>query len=95
MMSNKHHNKNKQLANKKQLTSYLSIVLAFVVSVYIGFNLSNKTASAEEIMVYKSPTCGCCKKWVKHLEKEGFNVTTKDYSDMKPIKQMMGVKPQY
>jgi hypothetical protein len=28
--------------------------------------------------VWKSPTCGCCKDWVSHLEANGFAVTTHD-----------------
>lgn len=31
--------------------------------------------------VYKSPTCGCCKAWVTHVEKAGFKVTVKDMPD--------------
>ena len=27
-----------------------------------------------EIVVYRSPTCGCCKKWLDHLEHNGFRV---------------------
>lgn len=79
----------------KKLFYFSPLIAVFVISVYIGFGITNNTVSAEEIMVYKSPTCGCCKKWVKHLEKEGFNVKTKDYRDMKPIKNRFGVKPQF
>ncbi|MCK4866214.1 MAG: DUF411 domain-containing protein [Gammaproteobacteria bacterium] len=78
---------------------FSSAFLVLVISIYIGFNLPGKTAEAdtikEEIMVYKSPTCGCCKKWVKHLEREGFKVTTKNHRDMKPIKKMFDVQPQF
>ena len=28
--------------------------------------------------VWKSPTCGCCKDWVTHLESNGFKVRTHD-----------------
>lgn len=69
--------------------------MTFAVSVFIGFESFSKLAFAEEIMVYKSPACGCCNKWVKHLRKEGFIVKTKDYRDMNPIKQRFGVKPQF
>lgn len=80
---------------KKRLSYILSAFLFFIVSVYIGFNLTGKTASAEDIMVYKSPSCGCCKKWVTHLRKEGFNVTTKDVQNVQPIKKQIGVEAQY
>jgi hypothetical protein len=86
-----------KMKNKVKIFSSAFIILS--LSIYIGFNFTSKTANAdtvkEEILVYKSPTCGCCKKWVKHLEREGFNVKTKDYRDMKPIKKMIGVEPQF
>lgn len=30
------------------------------------------------IEVWKSPTCGCCKDWIKHLEQNGFSVRSHD-----------------
>lgn len=81
--------------SKNNVIYFLPIVVIFVISFYIGFYFLSQTAKAEEMMVYKSPTCGCCKKWVTHLEKEGFNVVTKDMRDMKPIKRQFGVKPQF
>lgn len=30
------------------------------------------------IEVWKSPTCGCCKDWITHLEANGFSVTSHD-----------------
>jgi hypothetical protein len=35
-------------------------------------------APATRVEVWKSPTCGCCKDWVKHLEANGFSVTVHD-----------------
>jgi len=36
-------------------------------------------SSAPAIEVYKSPSCGCCKDWIKHLETNGFaNVRVHD-----------------
>ena len=47
-----------------------------------------------EITVYKSPSCGCCNKWVKHLEENGFKVKAEDVSDVIPYKIKYGVTPQ-
>ena len=30
------------------------------------------------ITIWKSPTCGCCKDWISHLEKNGFQTTVLD-----------------
>jgi hypothetical protein len=35
-------------------------------------------ASTPSVEVWKSPTCGCCKDWVKHMEDNGFRVTVND-----------------
>ena len=43
------------------------------------------------VTVYKSPTCGCCTKWVDHLEQAGFTVNVLDLQDVMPTKQKMGV----
>ncbi len=80
---------------KNQLKIISSVITVFAISLYFGFSFANQEVQAEEIMVYKSPTCGCCKKWVKHLRKEGFKVKTKDYRDMKPIKKKFGVQPEF
>ncbi len=43
------------------------------------------------IMVYKSESCGCCKKWVEHLRTSGFPVTTHDVTGLDSIKTELGV----
>lgn len=44
-----------------------------------------------EVTVYKSPTCGCCSKWVDHLTANGFKVTAHDTSDMMAVRKKLGV----
>ena len=41
--------------------------------------------------VYKSASCGCCKKWVDHARAAGFTVTARDTEDMDQVKRAMGV----
>lgn len=47
------------------------------------------------MLVYKTPTCGCCRKWVEHAKAHGFEVTVKDLPDLSEIKAELGVKPQH
>lgn len=49
---------------------------------------------AAEIQVYKSPTCGCCKKWIAHLEQSGFRVKAHDVKDVVEYKIRYGVSPE-
>ena len=44
-----------------------------------------------EIVVYRSPTCGCCKKWITHLQQHQFNVKDVVTEDISSIKDQYGV----
>ena len=48
-------------------------------------------AQVAELHVYKSPTCGCCAKWVDHMREAGFKVTVEDLDDLRPVKERLGV----
>lgn len=52
---------------------------------------SEEGAHLDRMIVYKSPTCGCCSLWIEHLERNGFEVEVRDNPAMMPIKQEMGV----
>jgi hypothetical protein len=40
------------------------------------------SARSPSITVFKDPNCGCCKSWVEHLRKHGFDVVVRDTSDV-------------
>ena len=54
--------------------------------------LSTKDAGALEVPVYKSPTCGCCSKWIAHLEANGFKVDAHDVADLTQVKLEHGIR---
>ena len=41
--------------------------------------------------VYKSPSCGCCKSWVTHMQGAGFTVKVVDMDDLTAVKKNAGV----
>lgn len=45
------------------------------------------------VTVYKSPSCGCCGKWVEHMKDGGFPVITIDTEDVAAQKARLGVPP--
>jgi len=47
------------------------------------------------IDVYKSPTCGCCNKWIDHLKANGFGVRSHDTDNVAQHKYRLGVPPAY
>ena len=55
---------------------------------------AKSAAALATIKVYKTPTCGCCKAWVQHLEENGFKVEVMDMPDLSSVKAKYGVKPE-
>ena len=49
------------------------------------------TAQGVSMTVYKTPTCGCCAKWVENMKAAGFKVQVQDMDDLTEIKQASGV----
>jgi len=43
------------------------------------------------VRVWKSPTCGCCSKWVDHMIAAGFEVEAENVSDVGVYKQRYGL----
>lgn len=44
-----------------------------------------------QMTVYKSPTCGCCSKWIEHMKANGFDVKAIDVDDVDKVKREHGV----
>lgn len=43
------------------------------------------------VEVFRSPTCGCCEKWITHMVKQGFSVKDTVSDDMDAVKQRLGI----
>ncbi len=47
------------------------------------------------VVVYKTPTCGCCSKWVDHMREAGFEVEARGLNDLSAIKSQYGVQRSF
>lgn len=67
--------------------------VAVLLLLVAGFFVVRATDAQDlpAITVYKSPSCGCCAKWVDHLEENGFDVKSIDTPDVNPTKMQHGV----
>ena len=76
-------------------TLIASAVAAVALTVAGGWYLTSSAPSQAkaDIVVYKSPWCGCCGSWVEHLRRNGFSVAVEEREDMDPIKERYGVSP--
>lgn len=53
-----------------------------------------QAAGSIDIDVHRDANCGCCKKWIEHLQANGFNVRDHVDADMSAVKQRLGVAPR-
>ena len=51
------------------------------------------SAGSPKLTVFKSPTCGCCTAWIKHVEKAGFYVESNNLTQRRlhDLKQQTGI----
>jgi hypothetical protein len=64
---------------KKQLTALLLCASSF------------SYAAPPLVEVWRSPTCGCCKDWVTHLEQNGFAVKVSEVPDTAGKRAELGI----
>ena len=57
-----------RLADRSRLTALLGgLAVAFV-----ALTAAVPARKPGEMLVYKSPSCGCCKKWVEQMRQQGY-----------------------
>ena len=61
------------------------------VGVMSGPVNADATSTPFEMAVFKSPTCGCCVKWVEYMRLNGFKIDVYDEADLTAVKRYYGV----
>jgi hypothetical protein len=70
-----------------------ALTLAYIASVRLQPDL-HAAQQKPLVEVFKSPTCGCCANWVKHMQANGFIVRTTEMNDLTEVKKSRGVPDQ-
>ena len=63
--------------NIKKLAA-VGLMVAGVLAVVSFRSMDADIGADPELHVYKTPTCGCCGKWVDHMKEAGFKVRVED-----------------
>lgn len=61
----------------------------------LAMPLSAMAESATTIDVWKTPECGCCKDWIKHLQSNGFQVVAHDVGDTSEMRRKLSMPEQF
>ena len=78
------------------MTKFFNLI--FIIFSISLSSLEQEYTSAQNkfsLLVHKTPTCGCCKKWVKHLEANSFSTMIKDHQNLQKVKAQYSIKPKY
>jgi hypothetical protein len=83
-------------ANHQTMSIKLS-QLFFIFSIaFSSFEIQSQGIDSKfSLLVHKTPTCGCCKKWIEHLESNGFSPSSKDHRSLQGVKEKYNIKPEY
>ena len=60
----------------------------------VNTQADSSSAPPTEVVVYKSPSCGCCGEWAAHMEENGYTVRVKNVNDLTAIKRKFNVPAQ-
>jgi hypothetical protein len=75
----------------------MSLMIGLVGSAIAQSNAASATPIQQQkavsplMVVHKSPSCGCCAAWIKHMELAGFRVEVVNEQKLDPIKRALGV----
>ncbi|MDW6001591.1 DUF411 domain-containing protein [Vibrio mangrovi] len=58
------------------------------------FSAATFSAMATEVINHKSPYCGCCSQWAKHMEGAGFTVKEVYHENMETVKAKFNIPAQ-
>lgn len=72
------------------LLSAFAVVFVLVVA-RVWQNSPTSTNPTADIVVYKTPNCECCNRWVDHLRDNGFDVGTVNMQSTQPKQSAVGV----
>lgn len=69
----------------------MTISKSLRLAIAAGALVVGSAANAAALTIYKSASCGCCGKWVEHVEKNGFTVTVVNVDDVMAVKAKAGI----
>lgn len=70
------------------------IAVAAMALCFAALIHAQTSPAAKPVMtVYKDPSCGCCSKWIEHMQQNGFEVKALDVADIDVVKKGNGVPP--
>lgn len=71
------------------------VIVGLLLSINISASEQQQLNEPIEVTVYKTPSCGCCKKWIDHIQQQGIVAQSQDLGDISKIKSWYGIQPKF
>jgi len=82
----------------------IKFITTLILASLPAFTFANETVKTEtntpqvesvQLDIYKSPTCGCCGKWINHMKDEKFLTKAHNTNSLSQLKDEKGVPKEY
>lgn len=76
--------------------TFAAAVIAVAGFGIVAYAQIKPVSARTSVMVYKTPSCGCCSMWVDHMKANGFQVEFKDVSaaEVRAVSKAAGLKDE-
>ncbi len=77
----------------KKVKSY-GLVLAVISAIpvfAVWLAIPSTSQAVADVVVYKTPICDCCDKWVEHLRDNGFEISVVNVAKTENVRKRVGV----
>ena len=84
----------RNIVDRQSRRKFLKLTAVGLIPFGIGPFARSAFAETPVLEVYKLPSCGCCDAWVDHMRDAKFRVEATDFTDLRPIKNKLGIFPE-
>jgi len=78
------------MSRNKILMTFGTLALAAIAAGWLWPGSGN-TGERIKVVMYQNPACGCCGRWAKHMERNGFDVEIHKSAELNRIKEREGI----
>ncbi|MEO7385720.1 MAG: DUF411 domain-containing protein [Gammaproteobacteria bacterium] len=76
---------------REEVGMLLGVVFLALIFPGVAPAPAEEVAPLPLVKVWKTPTCGCCGKWIRHMEAAGFRVEVTEVDSVDPVRKANGI----
>jgi hypothetical protein len=81
-------------SKRKEVNMSLKVLSRLAAALFALLAIAPAWSAEALVVVYKTPNCGCCVKWIEHLREAGLSVEAKNAGNLDAVRRQLGVPPK-